>query len=64
MGIVGFGLYSPTLSRQIRILKEQGSGSAAYKAIDRRQTILGILLFTLALVILFIMVTRLWGRTL
>jgi len=58
MGVVAFGFYSPTLSRQIAILKEQGHESPAYEAIDKRQTLLGILLFFLALLIVVIMVVK------
>ena len=58
MGIVAFGFYSPTLSRQIAILQDQGPESPAYEAIDKRQTLLGIILFFLALVIVVIMVVK------
>jgi hypothetical protein len=58
MGIVGFGFYSPTLSKQIKILQALGSDSAEYKAIDKKQTMLGIVLFTLALLIVAIMVIK------
>jgi uncharacterized membrane protein len=58
MGFVGFGLYSPTLAKQIALLKEQGSNSPAYAAIDRKQTILGVILFSLALAIVVIMVLK------
>lgn len=58
MGLVAFGLYTPTLRRQIQVLETQGHESAAYKQIDRRQTVLGVLLFAFALTIVALMVLK------
>lgn len=58
MGIVGFGLYSPTLKKQIEVLQEKGSASEEYKVIDRKQTTLGVTLFILALTIVALMVLK------
>jgi uncharacterized membrane protein len=58
MAVVGLGLYTPTLSRQIRVLDTDGLQSVAYRQIDRRQTGLGIVLFVMALTILTIMVLK------
>jgi uncharacterized membrane protein len=58
MGIIGLGLYTPTLSRQIKILQTEGAQSEAYLRIDKRQTILGMILFVLALIILAMMILK------
>jgi len=58
LGIVGYGFYTPILSKQIRILKAEGSDSVSYRAIDKKQTMVGVLLFSLSLTILFMMVTK------
>lgn len=58
MGIVAFGFYSPTLSKQIRLLQEKGDQDSEYKAVDKKQTILGVILFVFALTIVGIMVIK------
>ncbi|MBX9783616.1 MAG: DUF2269 domain-containing protein [Chitinophagaceae bacterium] len=58
MGIVGFGFYSPVLRKQIKTLQQQGIDSAAYKAVDKKQTRIGFTLFVLALVLLVLMVFK------
>lgn len=58
MSFIGFGIYTPLLSRQIKVLKTEGSNTDAYKKIDKRQTILGLLLYALALTIVFLMITK------
>lgn len=58
MGIIGFGFYSPLLKKQIKLLQEQGIDSIAYKAADKKQTIIGLLLFVLALVLVALMVFK------
>lgn len=58
MAVVAFGFYTPTLSRQIRVLETEGHESAAYKQLDRRQTVLGVVLFAFALTIVGLMVLK------
>lgn len=54
----GILLYSPVLNKQIKVLTEEGSQSATYKRLDRRQTAIGAMIFIFALAILFLMVTK------
>jgi uncharacterized membrane protein len=58
MGIVGFGLYTPALRKQIKVLETQGMSSPAYQQVNSRQTILGLILFGLALSMLALMVFK------
>lgn len=58
LGAIGFGIYTPLLAHQIRILESEGPGSEAYRQIDRKQTVTGAILFTLALTIVAIMVLK------
>jgi|SRR5688572_1101049 len=58
MGILAFVFYSPALKKQIAILEKLGSESPEYKAIERKQTILGVILFTLAISIVAMMVMK------
>ena len=58
LGILGFGFYSPALSKLIRALEKYGSESPEYKKSDKKQTILGVILFTIALAIIAIMVLK------
>lgn len=55
--------YTPTLRRQIRSLDAGGPDSPEYRQLAARATRLGILLAVIAVVIVFIMVTKpaLWG---
>ena len=54
----GYGLYTPTLRRQVRILEATGADSAEYQALDRRGTVIGIGLAVIVVVIVFLMVTK------
>jgi uncharacterized membrane protein len=56
--LLGLGVYTPTLRRQIRVLEEQGSGSEDYRRLSTRGTVLGIVLAVLVIVIVFLMVTK------
>jgi uncharacterized membrane protein len=58
MGILAFGLYSPTLKKQIVLLENNGMDTPQYKAIERRQMVLGGVLFALAVAIIAIMVIK------
>ena len=55
---VGYRVYTPTLSKQIRTLAAEGADSPAYKALDRRQNVVGIGLVVLVLAILVLMVFK------
>jgi uncharacterized membrane protein len=59
-GVLG---YTPTLRRQIQLLESEGFGSPNYQALARRGTILGVVLVTLVVVIVFLMVVKpgLWA---
>lgn len=54
----GIALYSPNLKRQINVLQREGSGSAAYKRLDRKGSIIGGSIFLMAIIIIFLMVTK------
>ena len=56
--VVGLGLYTPALRRQIRVLDAEGVGSANYAAAARRQTVLGVAVSIPVLVIVFLMVFK------
>jgi uncharacterized membrane protein len=58
MGVVGFGFYSPLLKKQIKVLQAQGVDSPAYKAAEQKQTMIGLLLFVFAMVLLVLMVFK------
>jgi uncharacterized membrane protein len=58
MGILAFGLYSPTLKKQIVMLENNGMDTPQYKAIERRQMLLGGVLFALSVAIIAIMVIK------
>ena len=55
--------YTPTLRRQIQALEAGGPASPEYQRLAARGTRLGILLTVIALIILFVMVTKppLWS---
>lgn len=58
MGILAFAIYSPTLKKQIAMLEKDGINTPQYKAMERKQMVLGGVLFTLAVAILAIMVIK------
>jgi uncharacterized membrane protein len=58
LAVVGFAGYTPTLSRQIRVLAAEGPDSPAYRALDSRGRVLGIVLGVIVLVILGLMVLK------
>jgi uncharacterized membrane protein len=66
IGLIGFivvaviaaALYSPTLKKQIQALDESGSDSAAYQSLDRRSTIIGIVLAVAVVLIVLDMVFK------
>ena len=58
MGILAFGFYSPMLKKQIKIVEEYGGDSPEYKAIEKRQMLVGGILFVLAVSVIAIMVIK------
>ena len=56
--LLGYGVYTPTLSRQIRVLATSGPQSAEFRTLSNRGTIVGITLAVLVLLILVMMVFK------
>lgn len=56
--LLGVGLYTPTLRRQIRVLEAEGPESEEYRWLSRRGTILGIVLAILVVIIVALMVLK------
>lgn len=55
---IGYGVYTPTLSRQIRALAASGPQSEEYRALAARGTVVGIVLAVLVALILVLMVFK------
>ena len=55
---VGFGVYTPTLRDQIRVLESEGPGSEEYQRLSARGRTVGIVLGIIVVVIVFLMVTK------
>ena len=55
---IGYGIYTPTLSRQIRALATSGAASPEYRALAARGTVVGIVLAVLVAAILILMVFK------
>ena len=56
--LLGLGVYTPTLRKQIRALEDDGPHSPGYRRLSTRGTVVGILLGVLVVVIVFLMVTK------
>ena len=56
--VLGYGVYTPTLSRQIRVLAASGAESAEFRRLGNRGTAVGITLAVLVLLILVMMVFK------
>jgi len=56
--LVGLGVYTPTLLKQIAVLEAQGATSAEYRRLAKRGTGVGILLAVIVIGIVFLMVTK------
>ena len=56
--LLGIGLYTPTLRRQIRVLEAEGAQSEEYRWLSRRGTIVGIVLAVLVVIIVALMVLK------
>jgi len=56
--VLGYAVYTPTLSRQIRVLAKAGPESEEYRTLSTRGTVVGIILAVLVLLILVMMVFK------
>lgn len=56
--ILAIGFYTPALRRQIRVLEQEGSGSAAYRQASGRGVAIGLVTMLPILAIIFLMVTK------
>lgn len=56
--LLGLGLYTPTLRRQIQVLETEGPQSEEFRWLSRRGTILGVVLAILVIVIVGLMVLK------
>jgi uncharacterized membrane protein len=56
--VLGLGVFSRALGGQIRLLQDASTSTAVYDAAARRTTLSGALLVVIALVIVFLMVTK------
>ncbi|HEV8682313.1 MAG TPA: DUF2269 family protein [Actinomycetota bacterium] len=56
--LLGVGLYTPTLRRQIHVLEAEGPGSEEFQWLSRRGTILGIVLGIMVVMIVGLMVLK------
>lgn len=56
--LLGLGVYTPTLRRQIRALEDHGPESSEYRRLSNRGTMVGILVAIMVIVIVFLMVTK------
>ena len=56
--VLGYAVYTPTLSRQIRVLATSGAESAEFRRLGNRGTVVGIILAVLVLGILVMMVFK------
>jgi len=63
VSIIGLGIFSPTLKKQIAIAEGQGSDTPEYKKTSARSNTIGIALNILVLIIIYLMVAKpaLWG---
>lgn len=56
--LLGIGLYTPTLRRQIRVLETEGPQSEEYRWLARRSTFVGVALAILVVIIVALMVLK------
>ncbi|MGQ0535890.1 MAG: DUF2269 family protein [Methanobacteriota archaeon] len=56
--VLGLGVYTPTLRRQIEALEAEGPTAPGYLALRRRGTIVGVVLAVLVLAIAYLMVVK------
>jgi uncharacterized membrane protein len=58
LGVVGLGLYSPTLRRQIAAYESGGAQTAEFRALGNRGRVLGIVMGVIVVAILILMVVK------
>lgn len=58
LAVLGWGIYTPTLTKQIKTLEERGKNSPEYQTLDKRGRILGVGMGLIAIAILFLMVNK------
>jgi uncharacterized membrane protein len=58
MAAIGYGMYSPGLRKQIAMLTTGTPDDPAFVALDKRQNVVGGILFLIVLIILALMVFR------
>ena len=58
LAVLGFGVYTPTLRRQIRVLESDGPESAEFQHLAVRGRVVGAILGVIVAVILFLMVAK------
>jgi uncharacterized membrane protein len=51
-------VYTPTLKKQVKLLEAGSGGTAEYKAVSQRGTMVGAVLGVMVIVIVFLMVTK------
>lgn len=56
--VLGLGVYTPLLRRQITVFESLGAASVEYRRLATRATVIGIVLAVLAVSIVFLMVTK------
>ena len=63
VSVIGLGIYTPTLKKQISIAERVGSNAREYKEISYRSNAIGMALNILILIIIYLMATKpiLWG---
>ncbi len=58
LAVVGFALYSPTLSRQIRVYETDGPEAAQFAELNARARLIGLALAAIVVAIVFLMVVK------
>lgn len=58
LAVLGWGIYTPNLKKQIKALETKGRESSEYLALDKRGRILGMAMSVVVLVIVFLMVNK------
>ena len=63
VSVIGLGIYTPTLKKQISIAERVGSNAREYKEISDRSNAISIALHIVVLIIIYLMVPKpiLWG---
>lgn len=63
VSVIGLGIYTPTLKKQIAIAERLGENAREYKEISYRTNAIGVALNILVLLIIYLMVAKpvLWG---